>query len=44
MRQMRTNFIVDMHEDLMKVQTEVISNAELRMIVKDIRKFLRKKR
>ena len=38
---MRVEFIVEIYKDLKTVQSEVISNTELRMIVNNIRKFLR---
>ena len=37
---MRNDFIVNMCKDLKKIQTEVITDEELRVIIKNIRKYL----
>ena len=36
----RAKFIFDIHNELKRVQLELISNEELRMVINDIRKYL----
>ena len=38
---MRAQFVLELHEDLKKVQLVGVSNEELRSFIEDIRKYLR---
>ena len=38
--ELRAKFIIDMYQELKRVQPELISNEELRIFVNDIRKYL----
>ena len=38
---MRPKFIIDLYKDLKKIQKEITSNEQLRVMINDIRKFIR---